>query len=216
MIIFSVSTSSLLKKISPWFPWRLVSIGSVGRLWTPSDIKKSLTQVLKLLKKVAVISNGKTASDGSEEELDLKLIYQLIDHKPSVFIIINLILRKDLILQYCGICTSHSCTIYDIFTISNHTSFTYRRILDLKFLMQNYESTSPISFFRAPMLRFIPLSKSEKWTNRLRGALGIWLLILEYTPFSSNGSVTQSLLLINLYVHFESDLYRKNIIKKDK
>ena len=62
-----------------------------------------------------MISNGKTASDGSEEELDLKLIYQLIDHKPSVFIIINLILRKDLILQYCGICTSHSCTIYDIF-----------------------------------------------------------------------------------------------------
>ena len=57
MILFSASTAAFLTRISLWFPWWLVSFGSISGTYTPSDINNSLLSGLKLLKNVATISN---------------------------------------------------------------------------------------------------------------------------------------------------------------
>ena len=64
LIFFSASTAAFLTKRSLWFHWWLVSVGRLGGTWTPSDINNYLTLVMKLLKKVAAMSNVNTTSCG--------------------------------------------------------------------------------------------------------------------------------------------------------
>ena len=47
-----------LTRRSLWFPLWLLSVGGLGEKCKPSDIKNSITSELKLLKKIAEMSNG--------------------------------------------------------------------------------------------------------------------------------------------------------------
>ena len=64
MISFSDFTATFLTKRRIWLTWWLVSVGDLGGTCTPSYIKNYLTSGIKLLKKVAVTSNGNADSCG--------------------------------------------------------------------------------------------------------------------------------------------------------
>ena len=65
MILFSDSNAAFMTRISLWFPWWLVYVGSLWGIFTPYDINNYLTSGLKLLKNVAEMSNGNPNSCGS-------------------------------------------------------------------------------------------------------------------------------------------------------
>ena len=65
LVLFYAYTDALLRKISLWFPWWLMYIGSLGVICTPYGIKNSIMSGLELNKKIAVISNRNTTSCGS-------------------------------------------------------------------------------------------------------------------------------------------------------
>ena len=72
MILFSASNSAFLTRRSLWFPWWLVSVGSLWVTCTPSYIKNSLTSGVNLLKNVSAMSNRNPTSCGSASILKRK------------------------------------------------------------------------------------------------------------------------------------------------
>ena len=53
-----------------------------------------------------------------------------------------------------------------VLTISNRTSFTYRRNFPLKLSVQHSENISPFYFLNVPISGFLPFSKAAKWSSR--------------------------------------------------
>ena len=93
------------------------------------------------------------------------------------------------------------------FTISNRTSFTYRRIFALKLSVQHYEKISPFYFLSVTISYFLPWSKAAKCGRRSWGVFGIWVLMLSSIPSISSWSWTQALQVIWLFLQFVSAWY---------
>ena len=74
LVFFSGTTTIFLTKKSLWFPRWFFSVGCLWVTWTSYDINNSLTSGLKLLSKVADMSNGNTTSCMSASYLNHKLL----------------------------------------------------------------------------------------------------------------------------------------------
>ena len=74
LILFYYSTAAFMTRISLWFPWWLVSFGSLWWTCNPYDIKNYLTSGLNLLKNAVAVSNRNPTSCGSASILKRKQV----------------------------------------------------------------------------------------------------------------------------------------------
>ena len=73
-----------------------------------------------------------------EEKPGIKLIYLLIYHNLSIFIVVHFPACRDLILSAVGAVPNKYVSIKTIFTIANSTSLTQLRNFDLNILVHHY------------------------------------------------------------------------------
>ena len=126
LVFFSTSTDEFLTKGGLFFSWSLVPISSLWVICTPSYINNSIASGLKLLKRFWWCPTETLHPVGVhqfKEEPSIKIIYRLLSHNPSIFIIVHFPACRDLIFKFCGSFSPGCVSFRYIFTISNHTSF---------------------------------------------------------------------------------------------
>ena len=96
-----------------------------------------------------------------EEEPGVKHIYQMIDHKLSLFLECIFWHVANTFYSAVGAPPPRYVPFRAVFTISNSTPFTYRRNFALKLSVQSYENMFLLSFLSVTIYGFFLFSKAK-------------------------------------------------------